>query len=633
MNKNNVPNLVIFIFFFVVCSILYFNALNNSFILDDKFLIVENQYVKNFSLQKIFSADVFSFKPQVAGDSGGYYRPLQLLSYSLEYFIWKLNPQGYRFDNILLHSINGFLIFLLIFLILKNKILAFLSGLFFCIHPAQVCLVAFIAGRSNLLETFFMFSSLFTFIYFFINRKKLFYFCSLFLYAAALLTREGALLLPVYIIICAVFLKIRKREIFFLLLPYIALALIYLILRNLFMPCDKINIPGSLPLGGIADFAVLLQSYFWQLILPLNLKIVLVDANVIVKFILYCFSFLIFIYLAVKSVVTKNKVIAFGLIIYLAGLLPLVKLDEIMRYFGPALTEHYVYNASIGFCILLAWLFTGLYLHFQKITKILFVLVCFYFSGLTVITNRYYKDEASFYKYVLSIDKHNMIAHLNLGNVYYSNKDYSKAADEVKEVLGIEPDAWDAYLLLGNIYKEQGQPQLAIAAYQKAFLLNPRSDIALNNLGLIYKEAGNYAASLGAFEQSLKIKPDSPLALENIVYLFIKNKEYDKAFKICEKITAVNPDDDKELVNVGVYWAQAERFKEAEFFLQEALRLFPSSAGAMENLGSLYGNIGEFDKAIFCFKRAQELRPLDKKLKKLLDAAIMLKKQTQARSG
>ena len=145
MNKR----LPVFVFLFLllaICFSLYFNALGNGFILDDRPLIIDNLYVKNFSLQKIFTTDVFHFSSQGIDLPSKYYRPFQILSYSFEYLIWKLNPLGYRIDNIILQSLNSFFIFLIIYLIFKNQVLALLSSLIFC-YPSRQCLPGYFYCR------------------------------------------------------------------------------------------------------------------------------------------------------------------------------------------------------------------------------------------------------------------------------------------------------------------------------------------------------------------------------------------------------------------------------------------------------------------------------------------------------
>jgi len=65
----------------------------------------------------------------------GTYLPFTVLSYSFEYRFFGLKPFIYHLDNLLLHSINAVIVFLVI-LMLSGKIpLAALTALFFSLHP------------------------------------------------------------------------------------------------------------------------------------------------------------------------------------------------------------------------------------------------------------------------------------------------------------------------------------------------------------------------------------------------------------------------------------------------------------------------------------------------------------------
>ncbi|MGA2775559.1 MAG: tetratricopeptide repeat protein [Candidatus Omnitrophota bacterium] len=623
---NKIPNYIFLLFFFIVCLALYFNALHHSFIFDDNYLIVDNQHVKYFSISKIFSNDIFYFSSKAGYDfNDKYYRPLLILSYAFEYPLWKLNPAGYRFVNIILQSLNGFLLFLIIYLIFKNKILALLSSIFFCIHPAQVCVVTFISGRSNLLETFLMLSSLAAFIYWLTSKKTAYYSFSLLFFIGALLAREGALLLPLYLFISAAFLKVDKKKIFLSLLPYLMIASVYIILRNIFMPCGKFNIAYLISLRTAGEFLLYSQSFFWQLVLPLSVKVSFLGSNFIFKLIIYLCSFLFFVYLLARAVVKKNMVIIYGLAVYSIGLLPIISLTEILKYFGPVLSEHYVYNSSIGFCLLLAYSILALHFRFPGFSKALFIAVCFYFSILTVLVNYNYKNEISFYKYVLSIDKNNIIARVNLGNAYYKNNDYDSVIREAGKTLQFKPGVWDFYFLLGNAFAAKKEFNKALESYHMALTLNPKSYLIYNNLGCVYNAQGKYSAALEAFNKADEINPESSVVLINIIKLFIRNKEYDKALATCEKLLSISPDKVKELIGIGIYWSEAGYSREGETLFKEALRLDSRAYEAMKSLAALYSNRGDFDNSIFYIKKALEVRPQDKELKESLDKLYKLK--------
>ena len=141
--EDRIPMFIIFIFLFLICLAAYFNSLNNDFIFEDKVLITENLYIKDWRfIGKIFKTDIFHFHPGRPASFNKYYRPLQALSYSLDYSLWRLNPAGFRLNNIFIHSLNSLLLFWLIYFIFKDSILALLSAVFFSLHPVHVLNVA-----------------------------------------------------------------------------------------------------------------------------------------------------------------------------------------------------------------------------------------------------------------------------------------------------------------------------------------------------------------------------------------------------------------------------------------------------------------------------------------------------------
>src|SRR5256885_1495198 len=79
----------------------YAPVLNGQFIWDDTYLVGENPLFRS----PIFSLEVF--RHYLFLDSiSTYYRPVQNLSYMLDYWIWRENPFGYHFSNLLFHGIS-----------------------------------------------------------------------------------------------------------------------------------------------------------------------------------------------------------------------------------------------------------------------------------------------------------------------------------------------------------------------------------------------------------------------------------------------------------------------------------------------------------------------------------------------
>ena len=95
----------------VLSGLIYMNALQNKFVFDDYDLVVENRQIR--SLSRI--PEILGF-----GDSPRRYRPVRFVSYSLDYFFFGLDPRGYHLANVVYHIITSFLVYLIIWQILRN---------------------------------------------------------------------------------------------------------------------------------------------------------------------------------------------------------------------------------------------------------------------------------------------------------------------------------------------------------------------------------------------------------------------------------------------------------------------------------------------------------------------------------
>jgi len=87
----------------------YAPALNGSFIWDDFYLVRENPFFRS----PVFGWEVFRHYLFFESFST-YYRPVQNWSYMLDYWIWRGSPFGYHCTNVILHSLSGFLLYLLL---------------------------------------------------------------------------------------------------------------------------------------------------------------------------------------------------------------------------------------------------------------------------------------------------------------------------------------------------------------------------------------------------------------------------------------------------------------------------------------------------------------------------------------
>ena len=151
------PWIVLLVFIAVGFGI-YFPCLHGERIWDDHYLIGENPFFRS----PVFSLEVF--RQHLFSESfSTYYRPVQNLSYMLDYWLWGESVAGYHCTNVLIHAVAAWFLFLLLRRLLpalwkgnsEISLTAFLLALVWLVHPVHNAAVAYISGRADSLAVFF----------------------------------------------------------------------------------------------------------------------------------------------------------------------------------------------------------------------------------------------------------------------------------------------------------------------------------------------------------------------------------------------------------------------------------------------------------------------------------------------
>ena len=173
----------------LLVAVCYANSITNAFILDDILIVGANERIRHIEpVQFLFQS--------YWGDlnHAGIYRPLTIFSFSLEYPIWGVWAPGFRITNLLLHAVNGWLVFLLARGLLGSPAAALASAAVYLIHPVQTEAVVSIVGRSELLAAGLFFSAWLAF------RKRRTWLAAVAYFLAAL-AKESAITLPAIVIL------------------------------------------------------------------------------------------------------------------------------------------------------------------------------------------------------------------------------------------------------------------------------------------------------------------------------------------------------------------------------------------------------------------------------------------------
>ena len=160
-SRNNVFILsLILVFGFCI----YFPGFSSGFILDDYPNIVSNKHLQ------IDSLDLSSIsRATFSGNSGPLKRPVSMLSFAFNIYLTKLDPFFLKLTNVLIHLLNGVLIYVLTFSLLsacKNKIfsretelnighLSILVSAAWLLHPINLTGVLYVVQRMTSLSALF----------------------------------------------------------------------------------------------------------------------------------------------------------------------------------------------------------------------------------------------------------------------------------------------------------------------------------------------------------------------------------------------------------------------------------------------------------------------------------------------
>ncbi|MDQ6622189.1 MAG: tetratricopeptide repeat protein [Verrucomicrobiota bacterium] len=143
----------------------YAPVVRNGFVWDDTALVLRDPLIRSPRLIAE-GFQHFLFTDATASD---FYRPIQRLTYTLEYAAFGLAPAPYHIDNVLLHLAAAIALLFFARELLSRfdlrtrtrETVSFLAALIWAIHPVQSSAVAYVSGRADLLAALFGFTGLY----------------------------------------------------------------------------------------------------------------------------------------------------------------------------------------------------------------------------------------------------------------------------------------------------------------------------------------------------------------------------------------------------------------------------------------------------------------------------------------
>ncbi len=580
----------------------YYNSFRNQTALDDEPVITKNDFVKEGfgGIDSIFSNDAFFCFYRSLGVqnqlAGGRYRPLSIATFAIEWEFFGDDPYVRHVVNVLLYILSVvLLLYTLEFFLFKNLArgpdLAFLCAFLFLIHPIHTEVVANTKSRDEILSFLFLVLTLLFVLRFFDTRKIKWIIFGMIGYFCALLSKEWGItmifLIPVALF---VFRKADLTSVAFQSLPYVGVAIMFLLIRKQIVAgfgkeeTELLNNPYILADASekMGTKLFVLLKYMGLLFFPYplssdyNFETIpyrgMGDLFVIFSILLHVGALI----LAIKLLIKRHP-LSFAILFYL-GHLALV--SNFFFPIGATMGERLIYHSSFGFVMIVAYLLLeGVNRICKKRIQVILCLapcILLLIPSFLIVTerNRNWYNDMALFTHDVKVVPNSAWMNGNAGRQFIVRSDSSKT--ETEKIKNLDT---------------------SLVYLQRAVKVHPGFVNAWFYMGSAYFRKDKIDSSEYCWNEARKYFPNHPQF--RVQFDPILSSHY---VKLAETLVKEN------------------KYKEAIPFLQRALKYSPGDAEMWYNLGGLAYSVQDTKLAYEAWSNTVRLNPNHEKARSGLSA-------------
>ena len=583
---------------------LYTGALTGPFVFDDEHNIYQNTHIRmeSVSPQALFQGAFQSPLPN---------RPVANVTFALNFLFNRYNVVGYRFINLLVHILNGFLVYGLAAATLKliasrderhTSLIAAAAAVLWMVHPLHTQSVAYIVQRMTSLATLFYLASLLCYAEARqattrSRRNGLFAGCI----AAGLLalgSKEIAATLPFFLYLYEWFFFQEakpawlRRNLHWLAATAavtVAIGLMYMHTGN---PVAYV-MQGYATEGGLSapqrlmtQFRVVC-AYIGLLLWPSPDRLNLDHS--------FAFSRSLFdppvTLLALGGIVAllaiavvlarRERLLSFAIIWFLGNLViesSFIRLETIF--------EHRTYLPSVMPAIALTgWVLGRVRSRWAMVALPLMLAVLW--SGWTWQRSQVWGDAVTLWKDCIRKSPAKARPYNNLGGTYMRLGRLPEAIEPLQVAVDIAPNYADAWYNLGYALLRLGKLDEGIAATRRLLELEPDNVMACNNMGIAYLLRGDYTEAVASLEKAVRLEPEYETAWNNLGVALKNIGDLKGAKEKFSRAVAIQPGYAEAYNNIGLTLKEMGDPAGAAEQFRRALEVAPDYDGAARNLDEL----------------------------------------------
>ncbi len=628
--------------------VIYSNICNNPFVFDDVSSIVENTNIRDLS-NYLFPDKLL--EPRAIVD----------FTFALNYRFGKLDVFGYHLINILIHILNGFLVYVLVSVVLKQmsecsdasaalisgspdfsiRITSLFAALIFVVHPIQTQAVTYTVQR-------------------YASMAAMFYMASVLFYLKARILQQGAgskeqrekskergaerreqsaarngergekkeddkinilKFSSVYVLsmVCGILAFLSKQNTASL--PLAILIVEYLLIDRTWQGW-KTKLPWFVVLFALWTLFILYVSGFFSggfegRELLEDVSGLIKETEAVGRWQYLCTQF--------------NVVVIYIRLLFL----PVLQNLDYMYPFKSGFFDSYT---PFAFLFLIGIVAFGLW-HIKKRPMISLAIFWFFITlsvessvipirdalfehrlylpmmgfGLFVSCQlSHYLSDKRFIAFVLSLA---IVVALGAAT-YWRNTTWQNEKALWSDVVTKSPENYRAHNNLGNALEDHGKLSEATGHYYKALRINSDYVDAYYNLGNTFAGQGRMSEAIKYYTKALRIKPNYADAHNNLGFALACQGKISEAIKHYTEVLRTNPSHAKANYNLGNAFLQQGKMSEAIKYYKGALRINPNFTEARGNLKKVLASalLNEIDWAVKSLQGFLKVNPEDPRL-------------------
>ena len=559
MSASREKRVVIYCLLLVAATLAFYNPIvRNRFTdFDDSAYILKNSQVQGGLTWNTVKWSFTTFH-------AGYWHPLTWLSHALDCRIFRLNPAGHHYTNLLLHAANVVLLFLLLRQATGFTWSSLVVAALFALHPVNVESVAWAAERKNVLSTLFFLLALHAYDRYARAGGRYLYLLVTAFVALGLMAKPQVVTLPFVLLLWDYwplqrmgaaggspaaptprsfsFLVWEKMPLFVLALADSVVTVIAQRAGAAVRTAEEVSVSARLE-NVFVSYVRYLGKVFWpSRLAPMYPH----PGNSLPGWQVVGAAALLLLVSALVLRWRDRRYLPVGWFWFLGTLVPMIGIITVGEQ---AMADRFAYIPFIGLFVAVVWTL-GAVASEHRIPSVWLagaaLFVVFILGCLTYRQLGYWRDDETLWRYTLSVTERNYMAHDNLAISLAKEGRSDEAVFQFRAAKALHKYPPNQILALAFYELRVGHPQEAIEECNAA--LHDSDDpklqaAAWSGIGQAHLQLRHYDQAAESYQNALRLNPDDGMALMGSGVLALRQGQPDVAVTQLTRAVKVDPSD------------------------------------------------------------------------------------------